>query len=268
MMKATRARPRCAPAGPRRTRTTRRAWSGSSGASSILRRAAPSSPTCCAFQPRIALIGAVNGLAQTLLKLTAPGVPDTYQGCELWDLSLVDPDNRRPVDFELRRTYPASRAPIRARCSPAGRTAASSSTSSPARSRCGARSRSCSRPGSYEPLEAAGALADRVVAFARRSGAGNDGRGRAAPGRRPAPGSRSCPALPGPRGTTRASSCPPAFAGRDAGEPPDRAAGAASSGALEVGDALAELPVALLVAPDLPQLLAGKFRRGVVRYHV
>ena len=58
-----------------------------------------------AFQPRIALIGAVNGLAQTLLKLTAPGVPDTYQGCELWDLSLVDPDNRRPVDFELRRTF-------------------------------------------------------------------------------------------------------------------------------------------------------------------
>jgi (1->4)-alpha-D-glucan 1-alpha-D-glucosylmutase len=42
----------------------------------------------------------VNGLAQTLLKLTAPGVPDFYQGTEFWDLSLVDPDNRRPVDFE------------------------------------------------------------------------------------------------------------------------------------------------------------------------
>jgi (1->4)-alpha-D-glucan 1-alpha-D-glucosylmutase len=47
--------------------------------------------------------GRVNSLAQTLLKLTAPGVPDTYQGTELWDLSLVDPDNRRPVDYELRR---------------------------------------------------------------------------------------------------------------------------------------------------------------------
>jgi len=46
---------------------------------------------------------AVNSLAQTLLKLTAPGVPDIYQGSELWDLSLVDPDNRRPVDFKLRR---------------------------------------------------------------------------------------------------------------------------------------------------------------------
>ena len=97
-----------------------------------------------AFQPRIALIGAVNGLAQTLLKLTAPGVPDTYQGCELWDLSLVDPDNRRPVDFELRRAFSSS-APMRARSSPAGAMVASSSTSRPARWRCGGAIRSCSR---------------------------------------------------------------------------------------------------------------------------
>ena len=47
--------------------------------------------------------GRVVSLAQALLKLTAPGVPDIYQGTELWDLSLVDPDNRRPVDFEERR---------------------------------------------------------------------------------------------------------------------------------------------------------------------
>ncbi len=47
--------------------------------------------------------GHINSLAQTLLKLTAPGVPDLYQGGELWDLNLVDPDNRRPVDFKLRR---------------------------------------------------------------------------------------------------------------------------------------------------------------------
>jgi (1->4)-alpha-D-glucan 1-alpha-D-glucosylmutase len=47
--------------------------------------------------------GRINSLAQTLIKLTAPGVPDIYQGTELWDLSLVDPDNRRPVDFDLRR---------------------------------------------------------------------------------------------------------------------------------------------------------------------
>jgi len=47
--------------------------------------------------------GRVNGLAWKLLAMTAPGVPDLYQGSELWDLSLVDPDNRRPVDYELRR---------------------------------------------------------------------------------------------------------------------------------------------------------------------
>jgi (1->4)-alpha-D-glucan 1-alpha-D-glucosylmutase len=51
----------------------------------------------------IARIGAVNSLTQTLLKLTAPGVPDIYQGHETWDFSLVDPDNRRPVDFKLRQ---------------------------------------------------------------------------------------------------------------------------------------------------------------------
>src|SRR4029077_12077275 len=51
----------------------------------------------------IAEIGAINSLAQTVLKLTCPGVPDFYQGCELWDFSLVDPDNRRPVDYGLRQ---------------------------------------------------------------------------------------------------------------------------------------------------------------------
>jgi (1->4)-alpha-D-glucan 1-alpha-D-glucosylmutase len=51
---------------------------------------------------RVARLGAQNSLAQTAAKLTAPGVPDIYQGCELWNLSLVDPDNRRPVDFVRR----------------------------------------------------------------------------------------------------------------------------------------------------------------------
>jgi (1->4)-alpha-D-glucan 1-alpha-D-glucosylmutase len=50
----------------------------------------------------IARLGAINSLAQTLLKLTSPGVPDIYQGNETWDFSLVDPDNRRPVDYKLR----------------------------------------------------------------------------------------------------------------------------------------------------------------------
>lgn len=52
---------------------------------------------------KIAQLGAMNSLAQTALKLTLPGVPDIYQGNEIWDFSLVDPDNRRPVDYHHRR---------------------------------------------------------------------------------------------------------------------------------------------------------------------
>ena len=55
------------------------------------------------FEDQTARIGMFNSLSQCLLKLTAPGVPDIYQGNELWDFSLVDPDNRRPVDYDQRR---------------------------------------------------------------------------------------------------------------------------------------------------------------------
>jgi (1->4)-alpha-D-glucan 1-alpha-D-glucosylmutase len=55
------------------------------------------------FMATLAEAAHVTSLAQTLLKLTTPGVPDLYQGCELWDLSLMDPDNRRPVGFQLRQ---------------------------------------------------------------------------------------------------------------------------------------------------------------------
>jgi (1->4)-alpha-D-glucan 1-alpha-D-glucosylmutase len=60
-------------------------------------------PDLQAFTRRINHYGLFNSLGQTLLRLTAPGVPDTYQGTELWDFSLVDPDNRRPVDYGRRR---------------------------------------------------------------------------------------------------------------------------------------------------------------------
>jgi (1->4)-alpha-D-glucan 1-alpha-D-glucosylmutase len=56
-----------------------------------------------AFTAPLVAPGRISSLAQTLIRLTAPGVPDTYQGTEIWDLSLVDPDNRRPVDYGLRR---------------------------------------------------------------------------------------------------------------------------------------------------------------------
>ncbi|MBV9288678.1 MAG: malto-oligosyltrehalose synthase, partial [Hyphomicrobiales bacterium] len=63
------------------------------------------------FIQRIARLGAENSLVQTALKLTAPGVPDIYQGCECWDFSLVDPDNRRPVDYEARKAALAALSP-------------------------------------------------------------------------------------------------------------------------------------------------------------
>ncbi|GIZ53280.1 malto-oligosyltrehalose synthase [Noviherbaspirillum aridicola] len=60
-------------------------------------------PALCAFVERIAAAGAAKSLAQTLLRMTCPGIPDLYQGTDMWDFSLVDPDNRRPVDYERRR---------------------------------------------------------------------------------------------------------------------------------------------------------------------
>ena len=74
------------------------------------------------MQQRLAMLGATNSLAQVALKLGSPGVPDFYQGTDLWDFNLVDPDNRRPVDFAARERWlaeidrvldadPATRAP-------------------------------------------------------------------------------------------------------------------------------------------------------------
>jgi (1->4)-alpha-D-glucan 1-alpha-D-glucosylmutase len=70
------------------------------------------------LQRRVAFFGYFNSLSQLLLKLTCPGVPDVYQGTELWDFSLVDPDNRRPVDFRRRRELLAA---LQERISRAGR---------------------------------------------------------------------------------------------------------------------------------------------------
>ena len=68
-----------------------------------------------AFVPlarRLATMGAANSLSQLLVKVAAPGVPDFYQGTELWDLTLVDPDNRRPVDFDVRRRIADDLSPL------------------------------------------------------------------------------------------------------------------------------------------------------------
>jgi (1->4)-alpha-D-glucan 1-alpha-D-glucosylmutase len=65
-----------------------------------------------AFVGRIAHEGAMNGLMQVVLRMTLPGVPDLYQGTEFWDFSLVDPDNRRPVDYEARTSALSSDADL------------------------------------------------------------------------------------------------------------------------------------------------------------
>ena len=120
---------------------------------------------------RVALLGALNSLSQITLKATMPGVPDFYQGTEFWDLSLVDPDNRRPVDFakraavlasiekpdwqELGRHWPDghiklawTRHLLKLRTELADVFAR----------------------GDYEPLEVSGPHRDHIIAFARRRG--------------------------------------------------------------------------------------------------
>jgi len=133
------------------------------------------------FAARVAGYGMLNGLAQTVLKLTVPGVPDVYQGAELWDLSLVDPDNRRPVDFarraallaELQRDFPADRtadAPAPRRLLdhwPDGRIKLFVLWRLLTLRR---RHEAQFRDGAYVPLAVEGQLAEHVCAFARVHG--------------------------------------------------------------------------------------------------
>jgi malto-oligosyltrehalose synthase len=123
-------------------------------------------PDIAAFARRIAPAGAANGLAQTLLKLTAPGVPDIYQGTEYWDLSLVDPDNRRPVDFAARaRSLDAAPIAELAAAWPDGRIKQAVIARALAVRRAAPR---LFAEGAYVPIEAEGPLARHVIAFARR----------------------------------------------------------------------------------------------------
>lgn len=120
---------------------------------------------------KLAKLGMVNSLAQTVLKLTVPGVPDIYQGTELWDLSLVDPDNRRPVDYLLRhqRLEAVESAPVesileswkdgRVKLLLLSRLLAVRQANADLFS-----------SGTYRPVQADGPLASNVVAFEREIG--------------------------------------------------------------------------------------------------
>jgi (1->4)-alpha-D-glucan 1-alpha-D-glucosylmutase len=123
----------------------------------------------CAFAARLGPAGAVNGLAQTLLKFTAPGVPDIYQGTEFWDQSLVDPDNRRPVDFAARSTaLDDGVAPASAMSHwQDGRVKQAIITRA---LRLRAELAAVFAQGAYQRLEAAGDLAPHVLAFRRSQG--------------------------------------------------------------------------------------------------
>jgi (1->4)-alpha-D-glucan 1-alpha-D-glucosylmutase len=130
------------------------------------------------LKERVERPGQVNSLVQLALKLASPGVPDIYQGCELWDLSLVDPDNRRAVDFQRREEMLSelvrqhAGAPV---------SVARDAWAHPADGRCKLllttlmlRLRQARpelfRRGGYEPLEVDGIAAARALAFARRLG--------------------------------------------------------------------------------------------------
>jgi (1->4)-alpha-D-glucan 1-alpha-D-glucosylmutase len=124
-----------------------------------------------AFVGPLVTPGRITSLAQTLLKITAPGVPDFYQGTELWDLSLVDPDNRRPVDYAERRRLLAACEGLTAAEALARMDEGLPKLWLIRRALCARRSRAQAfgrgEPGRYRALRAEGARADRVVAFSR-----------------------------------------------------------------------------------------------------
>jgi (1->4)-alpha-D-glucan 1-alpha-D-glucosylmutase len=115
--------------------------------------------------------GRITSLAQTLVKITAPGVPDFYQGTELWDLSLVDPDNRRPVDYELRRRLLSESEGLSAEDALARMDEGLPKLWLIRRALCARRSHARAfgegEPARYRALSATGSRANHVVAFQR-----------------------------------------------------------------------------------------------------
>jgi (1->4)-alpha-D-glucan 1-alpha-D-glucosylmutase len=123
--------------------------------------------------------GAFNTLSMTVLKLTSPGVPDIYQGQQMLDLSLVDPDNRRPVDYAAQDAALNALAPLTDAAAPAAAVAALLADPGDGRAKLWATWRllqlRSAHPdlfaaGDYTPIEVVGATSEHVVAFMRRHG--------------------------------------------------------------------------------------------------
>jgi (1->4)-alpha-D-glucan 1-alpha-D-glucosylmutase len=130
------------------------------------------------FQNRTALYGMINGLGQILLKIACPGVPDVYQGAELWDFRLVDPDNRDPVDFAKRKAmFDELRSASKADCACRAQELLEKWHDSRVKMHVLARAlamrqerRELFLDGDYRPIEASGRHQERIVAFARTHG--------------------------------------------------------------------------------------------------
>ena len=134
-------------------------------------------PGCCGafladlgqFVNAIAAAGAMNGLVQAFLRCMTPGMPDLYQGCELWDLTLVDPDNRRPVDFDLRAATLAQTMALDDRLK-GWRDGAIKQTMIAQTLALRKSQAPVFEIGDYVPLEITGARRDHVLAFVRKAG--------------------------------------------------------------------------------------------------
>ena len=195
------------------------------------------------FVRLVAPAGAVNGLAQTLLKLTAPGVPDFFQGTEFWDFSLVDPDNRRPVDFDARI------AALQAGGSPAA--LAATWRDGRVKQAVIARTLALRRAvpelfarGVYRPLEVTGALCRHVLAFMRVSdGAASVMVVPRLPHRLLT--GRDSIAIPPDAWRDTTLHCPPDFVGRRLHDALGGGAGSTLAARTPVGALLRDCPVAL-----------------------
>jgi (1->4)-alpha-D-glucan 1-alpha-D-glucosylmutase len=193
------------------------------------------------FQRRAAALGARNSLVQTVLKLTVPGVPDIYQGAELWDFSMVDPDNRRPVDYEARHSL------LKAEESGRGDLAELLATWRDGRIKLRLitdllalrqRAPELFSSGSYDALSASGPQADRVCAFSRSVGDSTFVVAASLfPGKADAPDGWTDTAVPLP-GATDGQRWKDLFSGREV---------AVNNGSVTAQELFAVLPVSVLV---------------------
>ena len=123
------------------------------------------------FEETIAWNGAQNGLIETVLKLTVPGVPDIYQGAELWEQSMVDPDNRRTGRFRLRRQLLRGLSGNRLDCPDDFRNGAIKLAVTSELLAYRALYPALFADGTYEPVDVSGPDSDRILAFQRQEAA-------------------------------------------------------------------------------------------------